>query len=155
MKLDKSEFQHAARKWRTGNIDDIYADYIEDRLDRYEQACEQIKTNGIDDAKIQIIVIWNHGLFFEVHEHLEHLWQQTAGDERKAFKGLIQAAGVYVHLEFSHGQAAGRLAGKAADLIQKYADCLSFIGNLNVLIDKLHRLDSVPPLLESPALRLE
>jgi len=153
MKLDKSEFQIAARKWLAGNSGDVYADYIEDRLERYGQVFEKIKTNGINDAKIQAVVIWNHGLFFEVHDHLERLWQQAAGDERQAFKGLIQAAGVYVHLKFNHRQAAERLAVKSADLIQKYAACLSFIGNLNLLIDKLHSLDNVPPLLESPGLR--
>jgi len=153
MKFDKSEFQNAARKWLAGTIDGVYADYVKDRLERYRQAFEQIKANRINDPKIQAVVIWNHGLFFEVHDHLEHLWQQTAGDERLAFKGLIQAAGVYVHLELSRRQAAGRLAVKSADLIQKYADYLSFIGNLNLLTDKLHKLDSVPPLLESSGFR--
>lgn len=153
MKFDKSEFQNAARKWLAGTIDGVYADYVKDRLERYRQAFEQIKANQINDPKIQAVVIWNHGLFFEVHDHLEHLWQQTAGDERQAYKGLIQAAGVYVHLEFSRRQAAGRLAVKSADLIRKYADWLSFIGNLNLLIDRLNCLYDVPPLLENPALR--
>lgn len=108
---------------------------------------------GISDAKIQVLVIWNHGLFFEVHDHLERLWQQTDGDEHQALKGLIQAAGVYVHLKFNHRQAAERLAVKSLDLIQKYAGCLSFIGNLNLLIDKLQRLDILPPVLNGSGLR--
>ena len=153
MKLDKSEFQKTARKWLAGNIDDLYAGYIKDRLKRYGQVFEQIKAKDINDARIQAVVVWNHGLFFEFHDHLERLWQQTVGDERQAFKGLIQAAGVYVHLKFNHRQAAERLAIKSSDLIQKYADCLSFIGNLNLLVDKLHNLDSLPPLLESPGFR--
>ena len=147
MALDKSEYQNIAQKWLAGNLDDVYAGYILDRLKRYAQVFEKININGINDAKIRMLVIWNHGLFFEVHDHLERLWQQTSGDERQALKGLIQAAGVYIHLKFNHRQAAERLAIKSSDRIQKYADCLSFIDDLNLLIDKLQNLDIVPPLL--------
>jgi uncharacterized protein len=150
--LDKSEYQNIAQKWLAGNLDDVYAGYIKDRLERYAQVFEKISAQGIKDAKIQMLVIWNHGLFFEVHDHLEHLWQQTSGAERQALKGLIQAAGVYIHLKFNHRQAAERLAAKSSDRIQKYADCLSFIDDLNLLIDKLQNLDIVPPLLKNPGL---
>lgn len=153
MALDKSEYQNIAQKWLAGNLDDVYAGYILDRLKRYAQVFEKININGINDAKIRMLVIWNHGLFFEVHDHLERLWQQTSGDERQALKGLIQAAGVYIHLKFNHRQAAERLAIKSSDRIQKYADCLSFIDDLNLLIDKLQNLDIVPPLLKNPGLR--
>ena len=153
MALDKSEYQNIAQKWLAGNLDDVYAGYILDRLKRYAQVFEKININGINDAKIRMLVIWNHGLFFEVHDHLERLWQQTSGDERQALKGLIQAAGVYIHLKFNHRQAAERLAIKSSDRIQKYADCLSFIDDLNLLIDKLQNLDIVPPLLKNLGLR--
>ena len=76
---DKSDYQNIARKWLAGNLDAIYADYIENRLERYEQVFEKIISNGIDDAKIQMLVFWNQGLFFEVHDHLERLWQQNTG----------------------------------------------------------------------------
>ena len=153
MALDKSEYQNIAQKWLAGNLDDVYAGYILDRLKRYAQVFEKININGINDAKIRMLVIWNHGLFFEVHDHLERLWQQTSGDEGQALKGLIQAAGVYIHLKFNHRQAAERLAIKSSDRIQKYADCLSFIDDLNLLIDKLQNLDIVPPLLKNPGLQ--
>jgi hypothetical protein len=151
--LDKSDYQNIAQKWLAGNLDDVYAAYIQDRLERYAQVFERINADGIHDAKIRMLVIWNHGLFFEVHDHLERLWQQTSGDERQALKGLIQAAGVYIHLEFHHRQAAARLAIKASDRIQKYADRLTFIDDLNLLSDKLQNLDSMPPLLKNPGLR--
>ena len=151
--LDEAECRNIAQKWLAGNLDDVYAGYILDRLKRYAQVFEKININGINDAKIRMLVIWNHGLFFEVHDHLERLWQQTSGDERQALKGLIQAAGVYIHLKFNHRQAAERLAIKSSDRIQKYADCLSFIDDLNLLIDKLQNLDIVPPLLKNPGLR--
>ena len=40
-----------------------------------------------------------------------------------------------------------RLALKSSIRIQKYADCLTFIANLNLLLDKLNNLDPAPPLL--------
>jgi hypothetical protein len=148
IKLDESEYRNTARKWFAGNLDDVYADYIQDRLGRYTQVFDNIKAKRINDAKIQALVIWNQGLFFEVHEHLERLWQQTSGDESQALQGLIQAAGVYIHLQFKHRQAAERLAIKASTRIQKFADCLPYIENLNLLLDKLQKLDGVPPLLK-------
>lgn len=152
MKLDTSEYQNVARQWFVGNPDETYAGYIKDRLERYTRVFEQISANGINDAKIRVLIIWNQGLFFEVHDFLENLWQQTSNDERQALKGLIQAAGVYIHLQFNHRQAAERLAIKSSERLKKYAYCLSFIDNLNLLIEKLQNLDAVPPLLKHPRL---
>jgi hypothetical protein len=152
-KSDSSGYRNAVRKWLAGNIDAVYADYIKDRLERYTQAFESIHSNGIGDAEIQALVIWNQGLFFEVHDHLERLWHQNAGDAHQALKGLIQAAGVYVHMQFNRRPAAERLAVKAVGRLQKYADCLSFIENLEALIKSLQNLDFVPPRLERPGLR--
>ncbi len=135
------------------NLDDEFTGYIQDRIKRYDRTFNQIKENRIKDAKLQALIIWNHGLFFEVHEHLERIWQKTAGDEYQALKGLIQAAGVYVHLKFDHRAAAEKLATKSSDRIQKYADCLTFIANLKLLLDKLKTLDPVPPLLTNPKLQ--
>jgi hypothetical protein len=152
-RLDQSGYQAAARKWLAGNPPDVYAGYIKDRLERYARVFGEINANGISDAKIQVLVIWNYGLFFEVHDHLERLWQQTEGDEHQALKGLIQAAGVYIHLKLNHRQAAERLAIKSSACMQKYAHCLTFIDNLNLLIDKLQSLDILPPVLKGSGLR--
>ena len=155
LQLDKSGYQRTAEQWLTKDLDDVYAGYIQDRIKRYDRVLNQIKENRIKDAKLQALIIWNHGLFFEVHEHLEWIWQKTAGDEYQALKGLIQAAGVYIHLEFNHREAAEKLAIKSSDRIQKYADCLTFIANLNMLLDNLKNLDPAPPLLTNPELQLD
>jgi len=152
--VDKSGYQQAAEQWLVKNLDAEYSVYIQDRLKRYDRVFKQIKKNRIKDAKLQALVIWNHGLFFEVHEHLERIWQKTAGDEYQALKGLIQAAGVYVHLEYNHRAAAEKLAIKSSDRIQKYAGCLTFIANMNMLLEKLKNLDSAPPQLMNPTLKV-
>lgn len=153
LNTDKFGYQRTAEQWVAKNLDDEYTAYIQDRIKRYDCAFNQIKENRINDAKIQALIIWNHGLFFEVHEHLERIWQKSAGDEYQALKGLIQAAGVYVHLKFNHRAAAKKLAIKSSNRIQKYAGCLTFIANLNMLLDKLNNLDPAPPQLKNPELQ--
>jgi len=147
LQSDESVYRRAADQWFAKNLNDEAAGYIQDRIKRYDRIFKQIKENRIQDAKLQALVIWNHGLFFEVHEHLERIWQQAAGDEYQALKGLIQAAGVYVHLKYGHWAAAEKLAVKSADRLRKYADCLTFIANLDLLLAKLKILDPDPPRL--------
>jgi predicted metal-dependent hydrolase len=153
--VDKSGYQQAAELWLAKNPDAGCSTYIQDRLIRYDRAFNQIAKNRIKDAKLQSLIIWNHGLFFEVHELLERIWHKTAGDEYQALKGLIQAAGVYVHLEYNHRAAAEKLAIKSSDRIQKYAHGLAFIANLNMLLENLKNLNSAPPQLLNPTLKVQ
>lgn len=152
LQVDKSGYQRTAEQWLAKNLDDEYTGYIQDRLKRFDGVFNQIKKIRLKDPKLQALIIWNHGLFFEVHEHLERIWQKTTGDEYQALKGLIQAAAVYIHLKFGHRAAAEKLAVKSLGRIQKYADCLTFIANLNMLLDKLNNLDSAPPQLNNSKL---
>lgn len=146
--MDSDAYLQVARKWREQNLPPLYADYIDDRLQRYGRVFNTIRTRGIDDPLRQALVIWNQGLFFEFHDHLEILWQSATGDEKQALKGLIKAAGVYVHLEQHRRKAAQGLSMKAFKLLRQYARCLVFIANYETLLDKLCKLDPVAPRLE-------
>ena len=42
---------------------------------------------------------WNEQRYYEAHDVLEHLWLETKSDDADYFKGLIQAAGGFVHLQ--------------------------------------------------------
>jgi hypothetical protein len=42
---------------------------------------------------------WNEQRYYEAHDVLEHLWLQTESEDANYFKGLIQAAGGFVHLQ--------------------------------------------------------
>lgn len=63
---------------------------------------------------------FNHQLFFEAHDVLEPLWlRERDGPNGPLYKGLIQLAGAFVHLQRGRPQPAGalfRLA--AANLVQ-------------------------------------
>ena len=47
---------------------------------------------------------WNEQYYYEAHDVLEQLWLKTDSAEANFFKGLIQAAGAFVHLQkrFEH-----------------------------------------------------
>ena len=42
---------------------------------------------------------WNEQRYYEAHDVLEHLWLTTETEDADYFKGLIQAAGAFVHLQ--------------------------------------------------------
>jgi uncharacterized protein len=47
---------------------------------------------------------WNERRYYEAHDVLEQLWLNTESPDADFFKGLIQAAGAFVHLQkhFEH-----------------------------------------------------
>jgi predicted metal-dependent hydrolase len=47
---------------------------------------------------------WNEQRYYEAHDVLEQVWLATDTDDDEFFKGLIQAAGAFVHLQknFQH-----------------------------------------------------
>jgi len=145
-------YQTVAAKWLAGKPAARYIKYIRDRLHRYDRALAQTKATRLIDALLQSLVIWNNGLFFEFHDHLERIWQKTTGDEHQALKGLIKAAGVYIHMEHNHQQAVDSLSTKSFNLMRRYSHCLTFITNLDVLLLSIKNLNPVSPKLENPAL---
>jgi hypothetical protein len=151
--MEPSAYRKAADRWWTAKPADIYLTYIQNRLLRYDRVNEQIRANHIDDAILQLLPIWNNELFFEAHDHLERIWSRAVGEKREALKGLIKAAGVYIHLEYKRKKAVASLAAKSLDIIRRHSEALTFITNLDVLKEKLKNLDPVPPRLENPALR--
>ena len=58
---------------------------------------------------------WNDQRYYEAHDLLEQLWLNTKSADADFFKGLIQAAGAFVHLQKrfehpSHAKHSRRLA---------------------------------------------
>ena len=145
---DPAGYLIEARKWRSQKLLARYANYVDIRLQRYDFVFNAIREYRIDDPLQQAVVIWNQSLFFEFHDHLETLWKTATGDRRQMLKGLIKAAGVYVHLEQHHDEAAKSLAMKSFDLLHQYSHCLAFLANSETLLDKLKKCDRVPPQLE-------
>jgi hypothetical protein len=82
---------------------------------------------------------WNEQRYYEAHDVLEQLWLNTDSTDDNFFKGLIQAAGAFVHLQknFEHPTHAKhgkrlRPAVRLFELAEK---------NLSFFTPKHHSLD--------------
>ena len=66
---------------------------------------------------------FNQQLFFEAHEVLEELWlPQRRGPRDLFYKGLIQLAGAFVHVQKDRRQPALALLSLARGNLQRYPD---------------------------------
>lgn len=82
---------------------------------------------------------WNEQLYYEAHDVLEQVWLNTDTADDDFFKGLIQAAGAFVHLQKNfehptHAKHSRRLrpAVKLFELAEK---------NLSSFAPRHHALD--------------
>lgn len=133
--------------WQNRVSDRIYLDYLQNRATRYRQILIQIESQGITDVGHQAVILWNAGLFFELHELLETVWQSTGEPMRSALKGLIQAAGAYVHVQHGNLKAARALAARAQKHLKASGNALTFISNLDQLMAGLKKPEEIPPTL--------
>lgn len=137
------------RNWERQNLQPLYRDYIHRTRERYRQVMGQLESSRIEDPRLQALVLWNAALFFELHELLETIWHDSRGAARIGIKGLIQAAGVYVHQLRGNLSAARGLAERARRNLSDGRSYLNFISNLTLLIDCLADPSRPPPRLES------
>ena len=128
-----------ADDWLATNPGPAYRAYIDDRLVLFDQAIDQIKAGKISDTRVQAMCLWNLGLFFEMHELLETIWQGSRDPERSALKGWIQAAGVYVHFQRGKPDIARSLARRAVNHLRNGRAHLDVISNLDQLIHALEQ----------------
>jgi predicted metal-dependent hydrolase len=64
------------------------------------------------------ILLFNEGDFFEAHEVWESVWMDAAGDERKIYQGLIQAAVGLLHFGNGNLRGAVKLYQSAHDYMK-------------------------------------
>jgi hypothetical protein len=140
--------EKAVRRWLAKDIPAGHADYIRSRKQTYRRAFREVRQHRLTDPLARAVVIWNLGLFFELHDLLEVVWQRSTGDARKAVQGLIKAAGVYIHLEYDRGPAARRLAAKAVVLLRKHRRFFRYIEGITDLLECLDRNPLPAPKLE-------
>jgi len=55
---------------------------------------------------------WNEQRYYEAHDVLEHLWLSAKSEDWSYFKGLIQAAGGFVHLQHHYREPTHRVHGR-------------------------------------------
>lgn len=137
-----------ADRWLAQRPAAAYRTYVEDHRRRYARMLAEIRTGGIQSIRRQALLLWNAGLHFELHELLETVWTGAAEPERSGLKGLIQAAGVYLHVQRGKPQTARNLARRARRHLLAGSDALGYIANLDQLIQALDQPTPVPLRLE-------
>jgi hypothetical protein len=143
-------WEAVARKWLERVDGPAYIDYIRCCISRYRTVADDARRSPSGDPKGYTAVLWNAGLFFELHELLESVWLDARGIERTALKGLIQAAGVYVHRNRGAFEAAARLAKRARENLRSGMDRLDFISGVESLIECIDVPSAPPPRLAAP-----
>lgn len=63
------------------------------------------------------ILLLNEGRFFESHEELETAWKDETGQARELYRGVLQAAVVYLHIR----------RGNYAGAVKVYARCRKWL----------------------------
>ncbi len=152
--LDKQDMQ-PVRRIAGFFLDDgppaVINAYIDSRLAAYEQVLAGAREHRFEDPLDLAVLIWDQGLFFETHEYLEQHWMTADGEYKKLLQAIIRAAGAYVHLEQGNLTGARRIADKALAVLERQQHQLAPHADPQRLLDKLRKLDPVPPVLAGTA----
>ena len=107
---------------------------------------EQFQGRDLDAHYLGYFECFNRRLYFEAHDVLEELWlAQRHGPNYSFYKGLIQLAGAFVHLQKNRLKPSAALFKLADANLQKYPSLHEQIrvDNVRAIIsDWLHRLES-------------
>ena len=89
----------------------------------------QFRDGKLDPHYTVFFELFNQQKYFEAHEVLEHIWlPDKHGPNGAFFKGLIQLAGAFVHLQKNRPQPAASLFKLALANLEKYPaahECLN------------------------------
>jgi len=120
------------------------------KLKCYVAALEEWKTehpaSERETALKKAALLFNHHLFFEVHEVLEIQWRKESGDARRFLQGLIQVAVAFYHLERRNFHGALALLHDGLEKITPYqpaflgVELQEFVARLTTCYEELHRL---------------
>lgn len=83
----------------------------------------------------EFVELFNSKRFFEAHEVLEDLWIETESDVKDYYKGLIQCAVAFVHLERGNYRGAKKLFRTACGYLNRYPSPLEGIDVEKLLKD--------------------
>ena len=147
--LQTGEMQAAedvAGKYLSQQLHQTYTDYIQKRLQAYSRILEKQDRSQSDPLYFGLL-LWDEGLFFEVHEVLEHAWLNAEGEEKLFLQAMIRAAGVYIKLQAGYPDPATKIAAKAYVVLERNRDRLAVYSDPDVLLQAMKDLSQAPPTL--------
>jgi predicted metal-dependent hydrolase len=94
------------------------------RVNKHERIAElarEFAVEGVDPRYAGYFALFNRQKFYEAHDILEDLWlPDRHGANGNFYKGLIQLAGAFVHLQKNRLRPAAALFKLAAANLEKY-----------------------------------
>ena len=88
---------------------------------KIESMIDSLRGRDLDAHYLGFFDCFNRQLFFEAHEVLEELWLAQRGQSNDLFfKGLIQLAGAFVHIQKQRRGPALALLNLAQENLSKY-----------------------------------
>ena len=89
--------------------------------ERIAELARQFSGDGIDPCYAGYFALFNEQKFYEAHDILEHLWlPDRHGANGNFYKGLIQLAGAFVHLQKNRLRPSAALFKLAQANLEKY-----------------------------------
>lgn len=89
--------------------------------ERIQEFARQFAGQGTDPRYAGFFALFNEQKFYEAHDVLEDLWlADRRGPDGDFYKGLIQLAGAFVHLQKNRLRPAAALFKLARTNLQKY-----------------------------------
>jgi predicted metal-dependent hydrolase len=94
---------------------------VSEKTARIAAVLARFQGRDLDAHYLGYFECFNRQLFYEAHEVLEPLWlEQRRGPEEAFYKGLIQLAGAFVHLQKNRLPPAAALFRLAAENLGQY-----------------------------------
>lgn len=113
---------------------------------RIAELLQQCHGQRLDPHYLGYFECFNRGLFFEAHDVLEELWlAQKHSANYRFYKGLIQLAGAFVHLQKNRRRPAVALFKLARANVGQYPalhEHLDLSGVLRMIDDWIERLEA-------------
>lgn len=112
---------------------------------RITELAAQFAGDGVDARYAGYFVLFNRQEFYEAHDVLEDLWlPDRHGANGNFYKGLIQLAGAFVHLQKNRLRPSAALFKLARTNLEKYSARhahLNLTAVLALIADWLQRLE--------------
>lgn len=131
--------------------------------ERIAELARQFSADGIDPRYAGYFALFNQQKFYEAHDILEDLWlPDRQGPNGNFYKGLIQLAGAFVHLQKNRLRPSAALFKLARTNLEKYPaihEQLDVTLVLALIADWLQRLElenfTVNPLTETSVPKID
>jgi predicted metal-dependent hydrolase len=113
---------------------------------RIAAMAEQFRAGNLDPHYSGYFELFNEQKFYEAHDVLEHIWlKDKLGPNGSFYKGLIQLAGAFVHLQKNRLKPAAALFKLAQTNFEKYPhqhEHLDLVTALKLIGAWVHELES-------------